>query len=306
MARPAIPALARMGARLRLKAPRIIMNATEKTTTPLMCWSTLVRVAARCRLRSPTISSRRVFAEPSRLFSSAIDCGRLAWVTCLITLAMKRLTSQRSTNATMMMSRTLAIVSMTAPPSTAKPRFSVMRHSSEHALNPVSQGGSPVAASSSTFFLLRLGSRLALSRARRLRTAAGGRSTRRYSLASEDPREPGCNFLRFRSNLTGPMAWRYDTVIGPRHRSALDSDEPAPSAHTALFSRNATSLGSALVLNQSYEPLCVVPVKRAAVLLLTRKAETVAPGDGFLRSETMNIPIPAVVRLNRYVSIPRQ
>ncbi|GAB4007165.1 hypothetical protein GCM10029992_60090 [Glycomyces albus] len=66
------------------------------------------------------------------------------------------------------------------------------------------------------------------------------------------------------------------------------------------------ALGSALVLNQSYEPLCVVPVKRAAVLLLTRKAETVAPGDGFLRSETMNIPVPAVVRLNRYVSIPRQ
>src|SRR5690606_40694994 len=55
-------------------------------------------------------------------------------------------------------------------------------------------------------------------------------------------------------------------ILGPRHRSALDSDEPAPSAHTALFSRNATSLGSALVLNQSYEPLCVVPVKRAAVL----------------------------------------
>ncbi len=50
----------------------------------------------------------------------------------------------------------------------------------------------------------------------------------------------------------------------------------------------------------------MVPVKRAAVLLLTRKAEAVTHGDGFLRSESMNIPIPAVVRLNRYVSIPRQ
>ena len=95
-------------------------------------------------------------------------------------------------------------------------------------------------------------------------------------------------------------------MIRPRHRKASDSDDHSPSAHTNLFDRNAAALGSALVLNQSYEPLCVVPVKRAAVLLLTRKAETVAPGDGFLRSERMNIPVPAVVRLNRYVTIPRQ
>lgn len=95
-------------------------------------------------------------------------------------------------------------------------------------------------------------------------------------------------------------------MIGPRHRSALDGDEPAPGARTALFPHSVAALGSALVLNQSYEPLCVVPVKRAAVLLLTRKAETVAPGEGFLHSETMHIPVPAVVRLNRYVAIPRQ
>nr|BFF24230.1 hypothetical protein GCM10025732_21950 [Glycomyces mayteni] len=75
--------------------------------------------------------------------------------------------------------------------------------------------------------------------------------------------------------------------------------------HPNLFT-HGVGLGSALVLNQSYEPLCVIPVKRAAVLLLTRKAETVTPGDGFLRSETMHIPVPSVVRLNRYVAIPRQ
>lgn len=95
-------------------------------------------------------------------------------------------------------------------------------------------------------------------------------------------------------------------MIGPRHRNTLDSDDPAPGAHPQLFGHPAGTLGSALVLNQSYEPLCVIPVKRAAVLLLTRKAETVTPGDGFLRSETMHIPIPSVVRLNRYVPIPRQ
>ncbi|QSB06966.1 HNH endonuclease [Natronoglycomyces albus] len=63
---------------------------------------------------------------------------------------------------------------------------------------------------------------------------------------------------------------------------------------------------SALVLNQSYEPLCIVSVKRAAVLLLSKKAETVEHGDGYLRSTTTHIRTPAVVRLNRYIRIPRQ
>lgn len=64
--------------------------------------------------------------------------------------------------------------------------------------------------------------------------------------------------------------------------------------------------GSALVLNATYEPLCVVPVRRAAVLLLSEKAETVTPGDGFLRSERRTIPVPSVVRLNRYVKVARR
>lgn len=63
---------------------------------------------------------------------------------------------------------------------------------------------------------------------------------------------------------------------------------------------------SALVLNATYEPLCVVPVRRAAVLLLSQKAETVTPGDGFLRSERQMIPVPSVVRLNRYVKVNRR
>ena len=40
----------------------------------------------------------------------------------------------------------------------------------------------------------------------------------------------------------------------------------------------------ALVLNATYEPLCVVSVRRAAILVLSSKAECVSDGDGMLHS----------------------
>jgi 5-methylcytosine-specific restriction endonuclease McrA len=59
-----------------------------------------------------------------------------------------------------------------------------------------------------------------------------------------------------------------------------------------------------LVLNATYEPLCVVPVRRAAVLVLTDKAVPVTDGDGLLRSTTTVVIAPAVVRLTRFVKVP--
>ncbi|CAM3146764.1 HNH endonuclease [Stackebrandtia soli] len=64
--------------------------------------------------------------------------------------------------------------------------------------------------------------------------------------------------------------------------------------------------GAALVLNATYEPLCVVPLRRAVVLLLTDKAETVTPGDGYLRAERLTIQLPSVLRLTRYVRVARR
>lgn len=61
---------------------------------------------------------------------------------------------------------------------------------------------------------------------------------------------------------------------------------------------------AALVLNATYEPLCVVPVRRAAVLVLTAKAVPVSEGDGLLRSSTTLVVLPSVVRLTRYVRVP--
>ena len=66
----------------------------------------------------------------------------------------------------------------------------------------------------------------------------------------------------------------------------------------------ASSDGAALVLNASYEPLCVVSARRAAVLVLTAKAVPVADGDGVLHSERRSLPVPAVVRLSRFVKVP--
>jgi 5-methylcytosine-specific restriction endonuclease McrA len=59
-----------------------------------------------------------------------------------------------------------------------------------------------------------------------------------------------------------------------------------------------------LVLNATYEPLGVVPSRRAVVLVLTDKAVAVEEGEGVLHSVSRTIIVPAVVRLTRYVRVP--
>lgn len=63
-------------------------------------------------------------------------------------------------------------------------------------------------------------------------------------------------------------------------------------------------MSGALVLNATYEPLCVVPLRRAVVLVLAEKAVVVESGDGLMRSARTAIPVPTVVRLSRYVRVP--
>jgi 5-methylcytosine-specific restriction endonuclease McrA len=66
----------------------------------------------------------------------------------------------------------------------------------------------------------------------------------------------------------------------------------------------ADPLAHALVLNASYEPLCVVPGRRAVVLLLTDKAIAVEEAEQQLHSERRTVPVPVVVKLTRYVKVP--
>jgi 5-methylcytosine-specific restriction endonuclease McrA len=63
-------------------------------------------------------------------------------------------------------------------------------------------------------------------------------------------------------------------------------------------------LGRALLLNASFEPLCVVSVRRAVVLVLKDKAEVVARNGAELRSERRVIPVPSVIRLVHFVRVP--
>ena len=65
-------------------------------------------------------------------------------------------------------------------------------------------------------------------------------------------------------------------------------------------------MAQVLVLNATYEPLSVVSVKRAIVLLLKEKAELIEAAEARLRSENFSIPRPLVIRLVYYVRIPRR
>jgi len=61
-----------------------------------------------------------------------------------------------------------------------------------------------------------------------------------------------------------------------------------------------------LVLNASFEPLSVVSIQRAIVLLLKEKAEVVEAAEAVLRSEHLTLPVPLVIRLVYYVRIPHR
>lgn len=62
-----------------------------------------------------------------------------------------------------------------------------------------------------------------------------------------------------------------------------------------------------LALNASYEPLTMVPLRRALRLVIDGKAEIVeAELERPVRSERLAMPRPAVIRLKRFVHVPRR
>ena len=63
--------------------------------------------------------------------------------------------------------------------------------------------------------------------------------------------------------------------------------------------------GRVLVLNASYEPINVCTMRRAAVLVLKERAEVLEEREGALHSERIVLQRPCVIRLHRYVRIPR-
>jgi len=82
---------------------------------------------------------------------------------------------------------------------------------------------------------------------------------------------------------------------GPR-RDQLPRPRPsAPSPGTA---------GATLLLNATYEPLCVVSSRRAIVLVLAEKAVTVDSAADVVHAARLSLAVPVVVRLTRYVRVP--
>ena len=62
-----------------------------------------------------------------------------------------------------------------------------------------------------------------------------------------------------------------------------------------------------LTLNASYEPLTIVPLRRALRLVIDQKAEALEVDESrFFRSESLVFPAPVVIRLVRYVHVPRR
>ena len=65
-------------------------------------------------------------------------------------------------------------------------------------------------------------------------------------------------------------------------------------------------MSQSLVLNATYEPLCVVSSRRALILSLDGKAEVLHHTDQRWRSARMSLAEPSVVRLVYYVKVPYQ
>jgi 5-methylcytosine-specific restriction endonuclease McrA len=61
-----------------------------------------------------------------------------------------------------------------------------------------------------------------------------------------------------------------------------------------------------LILNQTFEPLQVCSARRAVILLFTGKAERVEDTSRLIRSPSMALWLPSVIRLHRFVRKPAQ
>ena len=82
---------------------------------------------------------------------------------------------------------------------------------------------------------------------------------------------------------------------GPRRDPSRPSVLPVPSPGTT---------SATLLLNATFEPLCVVSSRRAIVLVLADKAVPVDSAADIVHAATVSLAVPVVVRLTRYVRVP--
>jgi 5-methylcytosine-specific restriction endonuclease McrA len=62
-----------------------------------------------------------------------------------------------------------------------------------------------------------------------------------------------------------------------------------------------------LILNACYIPISIRPVKDAVCMMLLEKAQAIKSSDyDFIRSEKLKIPVPYVLLLSNYYSVPKK
>jgi len=59
-----------------------------------------------------------------------------------------------------------------------------------------------------------------------------------------------------------------------------------------------------LLLNASYAPIRVISLHRAIMLMVDDKVDIVETRDGIIRSPSISLPHPSVLRLKRFVKVP--
>lgn len=87
---------------------------------------------------------------------------------------------------------------------------------------------------------------------------------------------------------------------------AHTADRTVKPAPTTMGDTTRWGRHRVLLLNSTYEPLTVLPVRRAVILLLCGKTDVVhsKPAGPIIHSATRVVVVPSVMRLRTYVRIP--
>jgi len=92
---------------------------------------------------------------------------------------------------------------------------------------------------------------------------------------------------------------------GLSSRDSRFTGYPTDRSCSPVFSSPPALSGHVLVLNNDYRALTVTSVQRATVLVLLQKADLIQATDRrFIRSASLKLPWPSIVRLRVYVRVP--
>ena len=101
----------------------------------------------------------------------------------------------------------------------------------------------------------------------------------------------------------GKSAFSYKIAVKYKPQSIRVT--PTLNKPTSKIGLNVGLNTQVLVLNQSYEPVCLCSTRKAFILIFLMKAEMIAKRDGtVIRSVKKSFPMPSVIRLSGYIRVP--